>query len=126
MQCGTRPGCHTESLRMNTLFFRRAALLSALALASGVSAAAPADDATTLAALDRAMQKAVVDRDPVAFASFLTDDYVLVVSTSRMVDKDKRLHDWKERLAALKGDLAQRKRDIRRARQELREEGTQG
>jgi ketosteroid isomerase-like protein len=82
---------HVDAASMNTLFFRRAALLSALAFASGSSAAAgtapEASDATTLAALDRAMQKAVVDRDPVAFASFLTDDYVLVVSTSRMASK---------------------------------------
>jgi ketosteroid isomerase-like protein len=64
---------------------RRAVLAAALAL-SGGSAAAPTDEAV-LADLDRAMQRAVVDRDPVAFASFLTDDYVLVVSNSRMVDK---------------------------------------
>jgi ketosteroid isomerase-like protein len=72
---------------MTNFRYRRAALLSAaLALAPGFGAAAT-DDATTLATLDRAMQKAVVDRDPVAFAGFLTDDYVLVVSNSRMVDK---------------------------------------
>lgn len=73
---------------MNTPFFRRAALLSALSFAPGFAAAAlPTDDAAVLAALDHAMQKSVVDRDPVAFASFLTDDYVLVVSTSRMATK---------------------------------------
>ncbi len=37
--------------------------------------------------LDRAMQRAVVDRDPVVFGSFLTDDYVLVVSSSKMYGK---------------------------------------
>jgi ketosteroid isomerase-like protein len=64
----------------------RHVLFAALALAGGASAA-PASDETVLATLDRAMQKAVVDRDPVAFAAFLTDDYVLVVSNSRLVDK---------------------------------------
>jgi ketosteroid isomerase-like protein len=68
-------------------FLRRHARLPALA-GTGAAGAAPVnDDATVLATLDRAMQKAVVDRDPVAFAGFLTDDYVLVVSTSRMADK---------------------------------------
>ena len=65
---------------------RRAVLAAALALASGSAALASSDEAE-LARLDRAMQRAVVDRDPVAFASFLTDDYVLVVSTSRVVGK---------------------------------------
>ena len=72
---------------MNLHYFRRAAVLSAaLALAPGAGASTAADHAE-LARLDRAMQRAVVDRDPVAFAGFLTDDYVLVVSNSRMVDK---------------------------------------
>jgi ketosteroid isomerase-like protein len=74
---------------MNT-FFRRypAVLAAALACVGGASAASPVtDDATVLAQLDRAMQRAVVDRDPIAFADFLTDDYVLVVSNSRLVDK---------------------------------------
>ena len=64
---------------------RRATLAAALVF-SGSSVAAP-PDAEVLARLDRAMQRAVVDRDPVAFAAFLTDDYVLVVSNSRLVDK---------------------------------------
>jgi ketosteroid isomerase-like protein len=68
-------------------FIRRHALLAAALACTGGAAAAPASDESTLATLDRAMQKAVVDRDPVAFAGFLTDDYVLVVSTSRMADK---------------------------------------
>lgn len=86
-------------------FLRRHALLAALACTGAASAAAPATDAaqgrasaaadrtseaadaTVLATLDRAMQKAVVDRDPVAFGNFLTDDYVLVVSNSRLADK---------------------------------------
>ena len=67
-------------------FNTRRHVLFAAALACTGSAAAASDEAT-LATLDRAMQKAVVDRDPVAFASYLTDDYVLVVSTSRMADK---------------------------------------
>jgi ketosteroid isomerase-like protein len=73
---------------MNTHYFRRAAVLSAaLALAPCAASAAVDADHAELARLDRAMQRAVVDRDPVAFADFLTDDYVLVVSTSRLVDK---------------------------------------
>jgi ketosteroid isomerase-like protein len=70
---------------MSPRSLRRAVLAAALAL-SGSSVAAPGD-AEVLAQLDRAMQRAVVDRDPVAFAGFLTDDYVLVVSNSRMADK---------------------------------------
>jgi len=46
-----------------------------------------------LTSLDRAMQKAVVDRDPVAFGSFLTDDYVLVVSSSKMYGKSEVVAD---------------------------------
>ena len=68
-------------------FFRRHVLLAALACAGSASAAPAIDDHAELDRLDRAMQRAVVDRDPVAFAGFLTDDYVLVVSNSRMVDK---------------------------------------
>ena len=63
-------------------------LAAARAAATRAGAGSPApDDATVLAGLDRAMQRAVVDRDPVAFAGFLTDDYVLVVSNSKMVGK---------------------------------------
>jgi len=40
-----------------------------------------------LTELDRAMQRAVVDRDAVAFGSFLTEDYILVVSSSKMYGK---------------------------------------
>jgi ketosteroid isomerase-like protein len=73
---------------MKSPYARRAVLAAALAFTAGASSAAPdRDDVTQLEILDRAMQKAVVDRDPVAFASFLTDDYVLVVSNSRMADK---------------------------------------
>ena len=62
-------------------------LLAAIAFSTSASAAPARDDVAQLERLDRAMQKAVIDRDPVAFASFLTDDYVLVVSNSRMADK---------------------------------------
>ena len=72
---------------MNPRFLRRAVLAAALACSAASSAAPVVDDAAELTRLDQAMQRAVVDRDPVAFASFLTDDYVLVVSNSRMVDK---------------------------------------
>jgi ketosteroid isomerase-like protein len=73
-------------------FARRAAPLAA-ALAVATANAAVPDDAATLATLDRAMQRAVVDRDPVAFGGFLTDDYVLVVSDSRMVGKAEVVAD---------------------------------
>jgi ketosteroid isomerase-like protein len=46
-----------------------------------------------LTRLDRAMQQAVVDRDPVAFGSFLTEDYALVVSTSKMYGKSEVVAD---------------------------------
>jgi ketosteroid isomerase-like protein len=73
---------------MTFAFARRATLAAALVLSCGAGTAAPAaDDVSVLTALDRAMQRAVVDRDPVAFAGFLTDDYVLVVSNSRLVSK---------------------------------------
>ena len=72
---------------MSRHFRRRHVLLAAALACAGGSASAAPDDEAILATLDRAMQKAVVDRDPVAFARVLTDDYVLVVSTSRLVDK---------------------------------------
>jgi len=62
----------------------------ALACAAGVGdAVAAAGDADTaqLIALDKAMQKSVVDRDAKAFANFLTDDYTLVGSSGRIYDK---------------------------------------
>ena len=40
-----------------------------------------------LIAADRAMQRAVVDRDAAAFAAFLADDYVLVDSRGALHDK---------------------------------------
>lgn len=46
-----------------------------------------------LTRLDQAMQQAVIDRDPVAFGSFLTDDYVLVVSNSKMYTKSEVVAD---------------------------------
>ena len=73
---------------------RRAVLAAALALSAAASSAAPAaDDVAVLTELDRAMQQAVVDRDPVAFGAFLTDDYVLVVSNSRLVRKPEVVAD---------------------------------
>lgn len=41
-----------------------------------------------LIALDRAMQRAVAQRDPAAFAKFLTEDYVLVDSRGKAHGKD--------------------------------------
>jgi ketosteroid isomerase-like protein len=73
---------------------RRAVLAAALALSATASSAAPAtDDVAVLTELDRAMQQAVVDRDPVAFGAFLTDDYILVVSNSRLVRKPEVVAD---------------------------------
>jgi ketosteroid isomerase-like protein len=73
---------------------RRAVLAAALALSGTASSAAPAtDDVAVLTELDRAMQQAVVDRDPVAFGAFLTDDYILVVSNSRLVRKPEVVAD---------------------------------
>ncbi|MGH8051812.1 MAG: nuclear transport factor 2 family protein [Arenimonas sp.] len=62
------------------------------AMLFGTSAQAnTAEEQLTL--LDRAMQQAVVDRDPVAFGSYLTDDYVLVVSSSSMYGKSEVVAD---------------------------------
>lgn len=47
------------------------------------------DDAAKLGILDHAMQRAVVDRDARAFASFLTDDYVLITSSSKRIGKSE-------------------------------------
>ena len=40
-----------------------------------------------LISLDRAMQKAMTDRDAAAYAGFLSDDYVLVDAKGQMHDK---------------------------------------
>lgn len=79
----------------STSRFTSHALLTGVALGSAVfglagipeSRAAARDDVALLTRLDAAMQKAVVDIDTVAFAGFLTDDYKLVVSSSRVVGK---------------------------------------
>ena len=63
---------------LNTFFF------SALVLGAPAQARTVEEELT---ALDHAMQQAVVDRDPIAFGSFLTNDYVLVVSSSTMYGK---------------------------------------
>lgn len=63
---------------LNTFFF------SALLLGAPAQAKTVEEELTVL---DRAMQQAVIDRDPEAFGSFLTDDYVLVVSSSTMYGK---------------------------------------
>ncbi|WP_394839643.1 nuclear transport factor 2 family protein [Pendulispora rubella] len=57
-------------------------------LAGKTTEAATSDaDALQLIALDKAMQKSVVDRDAKAFANFLTDDYTLVSGSGRIYDK---------------------------------------
>jgi ketosteroid isomerase-like protein len=50
-------------------------------------AASRENDIAQLIALDRAMQRAVVDRDAKTFAGFFTDDYVLVSSSGRLYKK---------------------------------------
>jgi uncharacterized protein (TIGR02246 family) len=44
-------------------------------------------DIAQLIALDRAMQRAVVDRDAKAFATFFTEDYVLVSTSGKLYKK---------------------------------------
>jgi uncharacterized protein (TIGR02246 family) len=62
---------------------------AAVAVATcGVCRAASRDsDIAQLTALDRAMQRAVVDRDAKTFAGFFTDDYVLVSSSGKIYKK---------------------------------------
>jgi ketosteroid isomerase-like protein len=64
--------------------FVNAFFASAILLATPAQAGSVEEE---LISLDRAMQQAVVDRDPVAFGSFLTDDYVLVVASSTIYGK---------------------------------------
>lgn len=45
-------------------------------------------------------------------------DRILEAST-RAVDKDARLHEWRERLARLKGEIVAIKRSVRRARRDI-------
>jgi ketosteroid isomerase-like protein len=63
----------------------------------------PSEDAALdLIAADRAMQRAVLERDVLALAAFLTDDYVLVDSRGREHDKGavlKELLDPEIRIA---------------------------
>lgn len=63
--------------------------LLALGMLGNVSAASVPvrNEAAKLSTLDHAMQRAVVDRDAAAFASFLTDDYVLITSSSKRIGK---------------------------------------
>jgi len=68
----------------------RAVLAVGLVLTSiaGAANAATSDaDTAQLIALDKAMQRSVVDRDAKAFGNFLTDDYTLVSSSGRIYDK---------------------------------------
>lgn len=67
-----------------------ATFIGAMLLGSAAQAGSVEEELTLL---DRAMQRAVVDRDPVAFGSFLTDDYVLVVSSSSMYGKSEVVAD---------------------------------
>ncbi len=81
------------------------ALLAGAALGSAVLVVAASsdgrsatgrDDVALLTRLDAAMQKAVVDIDTKAFAGFLTDDYKLVVSTSRVAGKAEVVAELEE------------------------------
>src|SRR5438270_1511509 len=73
---------------MRTLITR--SLVSALItmVSSGVGRGATRDgDIAQLIALDRAMQRAVVDRDAKTFAGFFTEDYVLVSASGKLYKK---------------------------------------
>lgn len=74
---------------MSTLLFN-SAFAGAMLVTNAVQAKTVEEELT---GLDRAMQKALVDRDPVAFGSFLTDDYILVVSNSGMYGKKEVVAD---------------------------------
>jgi ketosteroid isomerase-like protein len=77
------------SIGLGRHFSRAVPAMLALGMLSGApaQAAAPTEDAAKLTALDHAMQKSVVDRDAEAFASFLTDDYILITSSSKRLGK---------------------------------------
>jgi ketosteroid isomerase-like protein len=61
--------------------------------AAWLRAAEAKDETTQLIALDRAKQRAVVDRDAKKFADFLTDDYILVTSSGKMYKKSDVVAD---------------------------------
>ncbi len=61
--------------------------------AAGLLAAAKETDAAALVAADRAMQRAVLERDASTFAGLLTDDYVLVDSRGALHDKAAVVRD---------------------------------
>lgn len=72
-------GINMSNAFINTVFF------GAMLVGSSAHAMSAEEELTRL---DRAMQRAVVDRDAVAFGNFLTEDYVLVVASSTVYGKD--------------------------------------
>ena len=66
-----------------------ASTAAALALSFGAMAPATAtdDDVAQLIAIDKAMQRAFVDRDLATLERIFTDDYVLVVSSGREISR---------------------------------------
>jgi uncharacterized protein (TIGR02246 family) len=72
---------------MRTLIARLLVALFIVGAGTVCRAAAHEGDIAQLIALDRAMQRAVVDRDAKAFANFFTEDYVLVSTQGKIYKK---------------------------------------
>lgn len=71
--------------------------LAIAALAASAAAAAPADDRTTIAALDTAYQAAVERDDDVAMAKILHPDFVLVVGRGAVFTRAQLLETTRNR-----------------------------
>jgi len=65
----------------------RSAAALALSFAAMTPASATDDDVAQLIAIDKAMQRAFVDRDVATLERIFTDDYVLVVSSGREITR---------------------------------------
>jgi uncharacterized protein (TIGR02246 family) len=72
---------------MRTLIARFLVALLVVGAGTLCRAASRDSDIAQLTALDRAMQRAVVDRDAKTFATFFTDDYVLVSTSGKLYKK---------------------------------------
>jgi uncharacterized protein (TIGR02246 family) len=72
---------------MRTLIARSLVALFVVGAGTVCHAASHESDIAQLIALDRAMQRAVVDRDAKAFANFFTEDYVLVSTQGKLYKK---------------------------------------
>lgn len=68
-----------------------ALLLASALLASAATHAAPADDAATVAALDREYQLAVKRNDAATMARILADDFVLIAGNGAVHDREALL-----------------------------------